>query len=512
MVTDRRWFWFLILVVVLLVVCVAFWRTTVSHPFAYDEADYMYAGTRGFWANYTDQNAMSLIGFVRKGYELSRDKSQRASMSQYVRSIEDISFYRHYHGPLYAYWIGLGQAIGIRSEAGYRASGLVLHAMGAIAIFWFSLVVFPGMPAPGAFVAAAAFTLNRTALVTATSITQHVAFELTCLVTLFAAAQYVRTRGPHWWNATTAALACSFAAVEISIVLIGAILLSVAATHWEDGPRVLLRRIFNGAGVFLITLTIVWPFGVLNLNAAKGYLYLAYMAVSRKTFTPIGPLDLWTFKIKTYPFEFLPALGALIFAILVWRKLQHRAAATPWVVYTLLFLGATMVITLPYTYYHASLLASSCVLAGIVYGEWWTRNGAAMRLVVLAAILVTLGVSATTYYRETERRPEAPQLAAGVLRLAAQQPSTALLVPFEVVPTLHYYYPSVRTVGYDTDWTTERLAAEAIDAAPSRVVCSAGLCEALEAQWRRETPRTKEILVQSEQQAQTFYWISVGRP
>jgi hypothetical protein len=40
-------------------VCYLFATTTSHAPFAYDEADYMYAGTQGFWANYSDRNATS---------------------------------------------------------------------------------------------------------------------------------------------------------------------------------------------------------------------------------------------------------------------------------------------------------------------------------------------------------------------------------------------------------------------------------------------------------------------
>lgn len=91
------------------VVVIAFWRTASPRPFFYDEADYMYAGTRGFLDNYLDRPSLSLPEFIRKGRELARDRSERANMSQYVRASGDITFYRHYHGPMYAYWIALCQ-------------------------------------------------------------------------------------------------------------------------------------------------------------------------------------------------------------------------------------------------------------------------------------------------------------------------------------------------------------------------------------------------------------------
>src|SRR5438309_1245059 len=127
---------FCLLLLVLVVLGVRFQAVTSRAPFAYDEADYMYAGTRGFAANYLDQPSQSLVEFVRKGLELSRDKGQRVGMSEYIRSTGDITFYRHFHGPIYAYWLAACQAAGIRGERGYRASGLVIHALGTIAIFW----------------------------------------------------------------------------------------------------------------------------------------------------------------------------------------------------------------------------------------------------------------------------------------------------------------------------------------------------------------------------------------
>ena len=60
---------FCLLVLVLVVLAVRFQAVTSRAPFAYDEADYMYAGTRGFAANYLDQPSQSLVEFVRKGLE-----------------------------------------------------------------------------------------------------------------------------------------------------------------------------------------------------------------------------------------------------------------------------------------------------------------------------------------------------------------------------------------------------------------------------------------------------------
>src|SRR5215831_9948021 len=108
-----------ILLVVLAVIVPHFASATSPTPFAYDEADYMYAGTRGLLANYLDRPSQSLPDFIRKGLELARDQEQRLGMSEYIRSTGDITFYRHFHGPMYAYWVAACKAMGVDSEQGF---------------------------------------------------------------------------------------------------------------------------------------------------------------------------------------------------------------------------------------------------------------------------------------------------------------------------------------------------------------------------------------------------------
>src|SRR5512132_869629 len=90
-----------------------FFPLASSQPYAYDEADYMWAGKQGFLANYTDRNGLSFPEFVRKGLELYRNPSLRPAYSQFIRESGDIGLYRHYHGPVYAYWLALLHGVGV---------------------------------------------------------------------------------------------------------------------------------------------------------------------------------------------------------------------------------------------------------------------------------------------------------------------------------------------------------------------------------------------------------------
>jgi hypothetical protein len=477
---DLFWFGTVLLLIVSLVV--AFAPVAPAVPFAYDEADYMFAGTRGFLANYLDRPSQSLVEFISKGKELRQNRQERVSMSEYIRSTGDITFYRHYHGPVYAYWIAVVQSLGVTQERTYRAAGLALHAVGAIVIFCLFRRIFPEFGALSAVLATATFALNRTALVTATTITQHIAFALLAVVALFLLALYIRTARSRWWYVTCALLALAFASVEISIILIGVVVLSMAILHWRDGLKTTFLLILKGALVFVVALIVVWPSGVLRLGALKGYLYLAYMAIYRKTFTPIGPFDLWGFKLKTYPLEFLPLLVALFAATLYFPRLKCRREMLPFLLYAWMFVAATMVITLPYTYYHCSLPMCVAVITGLVFGELRRLTPIAANIAVVAVLICGL-LSAIGFHHELTAEASSPSAATVVLRYLRTQgrPDDVVFAPRVLIPTLHYYLPSQQVIGFDPGVDLSDLAARSADATPgAEVFCEQHTCAALE--------------------------------
>jgi hypothetical protein len=513
--TDRAILpWFLALVALVIVVCTTFAGVASPMPFAYDESDYMYAGFQGIWANFTDRGAMSMVEFVKKGWELSHDSSQRVSVSQYVRASGDISFYRHYHGPVYAYWVGFWHLLGVSEESSFRATNLILHALTAIVIFLLFPKAFPQFPISTAFVAAVMFLLNRTTLITAVSITQHIFFEVLSVIALLALAIYFQTRNVRWWYASVVLLAIAFASVEIAIVLMGAMLMSVIVVHWGEW-RTLGALVGKGALWLLGALALVWPKGLFELDVIKGYLYLAYIAIYRKTFSPIGPFDLWGFKIRTYPLEFVLPLVAVLAGLWLWRKSDVRNPLLPFLTYVVMFTAVTMVITAPYAYYHGSLLAAAAIVTGVVYGELWRKTGPALRIAGFAVILASLTFLDIGYYREAKQINEQPSFTRQVLNyLDSASTNGPMYVHYVLVPPLHFYRQELVTVGYDADWTVQRLASEAMAAAPSRVLCADSVCQKLTTVWPEQIVRqlTREPVGHSDDTGEAVYSLSLKRP
>jgi len=508
----QRVFLFAVLVVILAVLCTLFAGTASNTPYSYDEADYMYAGDQGFAANYLDRNALPLTTFIKKGLELAHDKTLARSTSDYVRSSGDLSFYRHYHGPVYAFWIALWHGVGLQGSAGYRATGLIVHALGAMAIFWLFLAAFPDLPAVAALIAALMFAMNRTALLTATMISQHLAYLFLACLGLFAAAMYLRTREMRYWYATAALLAICFDTVEISLVLIAAVVLSVIVLDWSAGWRKILLLFGKGAAIFVGVMAIVWPPGVFELNALKGYASLAYLAIARKYFTPISPRQLWLQKLETYPLEFVLPLALAIVAVAYWRRLTNRRAVTPFLMYSCLLFGASLVVTIPKDYYLSSLMLSLAIVAGVVFGEFSKEASATLRALSVAVIFLSLAALDAGYYRDTVRQlSAAPTLEAEALQYLDTHPPAAmrLVAPLLIVPTLHYYRPSSQIVSYDPDASLDRLTETSPSILDADVFCPESICRQIETRWPSASVVTKERLPLIGGESQPWYAMTV---
>jgi hypothetical protein len=356
--------------------------------------------------------------------------------------------------------------------------------------------------------------MNRTALFTATMITQHLAYAFLSCLTLFAVALYLRSREIRYWYAAAGLMAVCFATVEISPVLIGVAVLSVIALDWRDGWKKILALVGKGAVCFVGVLAIIWPPGLFELNALKGYVYLVYIAISRKTFTPIGPRELWALKLKTQPLELILPLVVAIVAVAYWRRLADRRALTPFLLYGCVFFGVTLVITVPYIYYHCSMMMGLAVVTGVMFGELWKRAGMTLRAASLALVLASLVAVDAGYYRETAlARSEPPTLDAVSLAYLDAHPVGArqLLAPWTLTPTLHYYHAGARIVSYDTDGNLDRLTEAALSAPAVEVFCPESFCRQIETQWPSGQVLAKEPMPPISQESQPWYAITVAR-
>ncbi len=488
---PRKPFWIAALLIVLAVFFL-FAGLAPSYPYTYDEADYMWAGTRGFAANYLDQHALSFPTFVQKGLELMRTPGQRSSFSEYIRSTGDINMYRHFHGPVYAYWLSFGQLIGFSDPGEYRNSGIVFHlltTLASILIFWW---LFPSLPPWGGLLAGLLIGFNRTALVTCMAISQHLVFVLVSLLTLAAAGRFLRDFNPRWFYAMMALLAIAYATVESAAFLTAGLFITFLFARRDllrhfAGWRGLLAPAARGLLTWTLVLLLSWPMGLLNLNFLKGYLAMGYLALSRQNFSPISFTEMWIAKFQASPWEFGVYLAALPLLWLFRNRLPRESY--PFLSYAVVFLLITIKMTIPYTHYLGSFTIA-CSMALALAVSLFAQSRPAVAPVLFTALALSLIPTVLAYRAEAvaaqTERPHLDQILTYFAQLAAPPtkhgPTQHWFVPFEFVPMLHFYHPTLRFTAYDTDWTPSRLAQGLSQTAlQAGLVCDPQTCAQIQA-------------------------------
>src|SRR4051794_23277003 len=115
----------LILLLVMAAFASIFGKLVSTERFTYDESDYMYAVSKGFVASYIDRPSLSILDFVRTGIRSGLHSGERLNLSEYIRQQDDITFYRHFHAPLYFYCVDLIQNVASPTEAIARWTSLL---------------------------------------------------------------------------------------------------------------------------------------------------------------------------------------------------------------------------------------------------------------------------------------------------------------------------------------------------------------------------------------------------
>jgi hypothetical protein len=393
---------------------------------------------------------------------------------------------------MYVYWLALLHDAGVRGENVFRGSGLAIHLASATLILFGVWAIFPSLPPVAALLACALFVFNRSALTAASGITQHVLFTFFCIASLMACSLFLRNLETKWFYAALALMACALCTVETAFLLFGALGLAMIVEHRRIREKWPTRKAFTGlvlrgAGVFLMAMLVCWPMGVLKLGIAKGFLTLIYFALSRRTYTAQGPLDLWREKIQASPWEFALLVPGTIAAFALWRRFEQRRELLPWLLFIALFFLVMLKMTLEYTYYYAPLTAAFAVTAGAAIGMLWKRWPLAGRAALVLAVVASVAGTTAAFSREERAGKAVRPYEAIVLRLVGEHPVGAgeeLYVPYQLVPMLHYYHPEIETVGYDFDFPLPRLAdgIRSKDAAEI-MFCEASFCDGLEREW-----------------------------
>ena len=419
-------------------------RYVAPDPWVYDEADYMYAASLGIAANYTDTPTLPIADFVRTGLARGRDLSQRQALSEQIRAGNDVVFYRHWHGPLYLYFLIPVTRLGL-SERQVRTVMLAIPALTLVAIYWGCLWLIPGRAGTFAALTGSLLFLFGSHLNGSTELAPHHLFALLSVVFLFLLAKFVASGQRIYWYGAVVAAGLAFCTLEVAFVLIItlAICAFVERRRLEAGWRLAARSL----ALFVATVLVVWPAAIYKMSFVKGYLFMAYLALFRNSpWGNQGFFEVWGHRILDSPLEWIAILASVL---LYFRKQSENTKhiTYPMLVYAALMVAATARILNSLPRYSLLFMPALDIFAAVTLIPFLM---AAPRRVMYAALALFFGFFGLDEYRLFNRnhtQDPRPPVVLNYIRENRLQENT-LLVPQEDLPMIHYYFPRMHLHGY----------------------------------------------------------------
>jgi hypothetical protein len=445
-----------------------FHKAASPAPFGYDESDYMMCVRLGIAGNYLDTNAMSLPQFVNAGLKLARKESTRTEVSEYVRGRRDSMFLRHYHGPLNSYWLIAASALGGSGEARMRLASLAFHWLTFLTVYAGILWVFGPRFRIAAVAASACYLFCVNNITTVAAVSSHAPFLWLSIVTLFTISKLAAapSRKRFYWAAALCAV--SLCALEFAVLLFLVLAITVAFVRKEffaqwtrrDYLRFARNTVLLIAGVCLV----LWPSSILKLTIVQGFAFIVFMSATRRESFggDVAPLDGWRLLLRQIPADMLTvSVCVAAGAFLLWRS-PRRAQLLPFFVYALLLTMAIFRNTSEGARYISSLFAPLYVTAAVLLVERAKRIPTVLQAGAVAALFgVLLFVSHREVQARVARSSSVDDRAASLIGFMRGRPSAKVLVPFECLPSLQYYFPDASIRSYSPDATRARILAAA---------------------------------------------------
>jgi hypothetical protein len=410
-------------------------RNVSPEPYVYDEADYMYAASLGFAANWSDTPSIPISDFVRAG--LSR--GGRGALSEKIRGGHDVLFYRHFHGPLFHYLLIPVSRLGW-SERAVRTAMLAIPVT-SLAVIYFGCESFGCNSSLAALLAAMLF-LSSYAVIGSTELAPHQLFALCSLACLVLLAKATASGRRIYWYGCVIASALAFCTLEVGFVLI----LTIGICGWVERRRWQAdgRFVAQSVGTFLVTVLIIWPAAILRLSFLKACAVMAYLAWTREfPWGHAGFIDAWRARLFDSPLEWM-----LILAGVMMCAGTRRRTIYPVALYAALMLLATLRVVTLTPRYSLAFVPALDLLAGLalVPSLGPLRRPASFAVVTL----VVAGLYGNAWYQAAHRPHNPNPRSAAVVTYIHQNKleNKAVLAPQPDIPTLHYYFPDMQLHGY----------------------------------------------------------------
>lgn len=424
-------------------------HNSISHePYAYDEADYLYATERGPAANAFETAAIPIPKLVDAGLHRGRSAGQKIALSEWLRDSNDISFYRHWHGPLVFYYLMAVDAAGGTSEAANRRAILLFPFLTLLVTFFGCLLILPdAMKIPGAALTTALVSWHYVS-VQPTEVAPHQLFALLFVASLVLLGAALSTGRRIYWYLSVAAAALEFVTMEVAFVL--AIVLAFAAWKERRALSMNLRTVLQSVALFAGTVVVLWPAALLQMSFLKGYMLHAYMAAFRKAvWGEVTLAGTWRWRLTHNPVHWALLIVAVILFFRM-KDLPTRKIAWPFLLYGCLMLLLVMRVATVTPRYDLPFAQAFDFFTGLVLTAALFRLRAPVMATAIAAICAACFIATSIALGP---RYEQPSRSSEVLAAVRREGvgSDRLLVPHDDLPVIHYYFPKAKLRPYDDE-------------------------------------------------------------
>lgn len=444
-----------ILLVVFLLLSIQSFRNPFLLPnglFSSDEADYMYAGDRGFFANYVDKGTQSISSFITTGLKVGLRKSEWSKLSESIRESNDICFYRHFHGPLYFYWLNMAKLLGFTKEIQFRYASLLFLLIAAAALVIIAAKLFPAGFMVPALIMGFVLMASPSNILTANHVSPHGLYMVLSLVCLGCAAIYCKTSRVKYWYLSIFAASLAFMTIEYSAFLL-LTLLGTLAMHGkpllQKSQKEKIQFFLNSCLCFFAPLAVLWPGGLIKLSFLKGYFSLAYLTIVRPgAYGSLSPEAIWLMKIKESPAEYLLLLLIIIVIPFILKKMPYLI---PLLIYSFCLLVTALRNNSPYPTYFSSLFPPLYLVgvAEVAYFYRTFRNWIGRSLLFALCIVFVLDLFSFLKIAPSSLQCMPYDVSSlNDLRLLAAD-TTPVFINSRYILVMHYYFPQVHCIGYN---------------------------------------------------------------
>ncbi len=463
---KRIWQEIAFLSVVMAVLVTFFIPNIPAAKYSYDESDYMYAVSRGFSANYLDENSIPLSVFLAKGSGEGIQAETPQELSDFIRASDDITFYRHYHAPLYYYWLTLTGSLLGRSELVMRRASFAILLLGAVVMYFICLALARENRRLAALIGVTFLLLSPVNIQTAMKITPHGLYAVVAVGSLFLLSQLLAGGGIKYWNLGLFSLAVALLTFEFAPLLFLTFMILVWR-EWSSvftDPEIPDRKklLVRSLAIIAVTLTAAWPGGVFKLTLIKNYLFFAYFNLIRgEAYGSTALLEAWWQRIGSSPLEFVVVGGGLSVTASLFFKRKGNPGLLPFLTYAALIFLATIRIRSQFPTYFSSLTIVIYVICAVSLAEALKGRRNLVKFGASGVLILCLIVNNLLNMRPLlPTTVSNPVINRTVDHFLHTPPAGKLLLPTTMRPTFHYYMPEYNLITYPLSAGMEQLIAE----------------------------------------------------